>query len=61
MSKTSANLARALQSTRPGEHWDANKRLQWNMDVKVIAAMLYRFHSPSRENFIAACGGLHNV
>ena len=33
-------LADALRQTRPADHWDANKRVQWEMDVRVIADVL---------------------
>jgi len=30
-------LAENLKAQRPQPHWCANKRLQWEMDVKAIA------------------------
>lgn len=55
-------LADNLKSTRPGEHWDANKRLQWSMDVKAVANVCFlsndRFDS---DKFFEACGGLFDV
>jgi len=30
-------LADALRAQRPAYHWDANKRVQWDLDVKAIA------------------------
>ena len=49
-------LATALYRQRPEDHWCANKRTQWTMDVKavedVLAAGNPRF---SRERFQEAC------
>ena len=30
-------LADALREQKPAPHWDANKHVQWNQDVKAIA------------------------
>lgn len=30
-------LANALRAQKPAEHWDPNKRVQWELDVKAIA------------------------
>jgi hypothetical protein len=55
-------LAGALKSERPGENWDANKRVQWNQDVKAIARVLASDNVRSNHGvFIAACGGLFGV
>lgn len=55
-------LANALNGTRPGENWDANKRVQWNMDVKTIAGVCFSFNPGfDMEKFIQTCGGLFNV
>jgi hypothetical protein len=55
-------LAHALREQRPGEHWDANKHVQWDLDVRAItrvcAASNSRFNG---SKFIAACGGLFGV
>jgi hypothetical protein len=51
-------IAAAMAGNRPGEHWDANKHVQWNGDVAALARA-FKFDNasfkPSR--FIAACGG----
>jgi hypothetical protein len=55
-------IAQALKEQRPGEHWDANKHVQWDLDVKALAKMAraqnLRFDF---QKFYAACGGLFNV
>ena len=55
-------LARAFNGERPGEHWDVNKCVQWDLDVKAVARVLacdnWRF---DEARFLAACGGLFNV
>lgn len=30
-------LADALRAQRPADHWDPNKRVQWELDVKAVA------------------------
>jgi hypothetical protein len=30
-------LADALRAQKPAEHWDPNKRTQWNLDVGAVA------------------------
>ena len=30
-------LADALRAEKPASHWDPNKRVQWELDVKAIA------------------------
>ena len=56
------NLALALKAERPGEHWDADKRVQWTLDVKAIARVCERdnprFKTPT---FFTACGGLFDA
>ena len=53
-------FAAALLNNRPGENWD--KRVQWNQDVKAIAAECRQFNSNfDYHRFIDACGGLFNV
>jgi hypothetical protein len=55
-------IADTFRSNRPNDHWDANKRLQWDMDVNAMADVCRRFNAQfKRERFIDACGGLHNV
>ncbi len=44
------------------DHWDANKRLQWNLDVQAMADACRRFNGMfKRDTFIDACGGLHDA
>jgi hypothetical protein len=55
-------LAQALRNTRPGENWDANKRAQWNLDVKAVLDICASENSNfDRHRFIEACGGLFDV
>ena len=56
------SLAQALKAERPGEHWDANKRMQWNLCVKAVARVVSK-HSITWQIdvFVAACGGLFDV
>lgn len=52
-------LATALESNRPGENWDANKKVQWNLDVKAVAGACRQFNTGFKaDRFYAACGGL---
>jgi len=51
-------IAGVLKSTRPAEHWDANKREQWTLDVRAIADVLAQDNARfDRARFIKACGG----
>jgi hypothetical protein len=52
-------LAEALSVERPGIHWDANKKVQWELDVKAIVRAC-RSSNPrfDAQRFITACGGL---
>ena len=51
-------LADAFYQTRPQEHWDANKRQQWQQDMKFVANTLALDNSKfNRETFYKACGG----
>lgn len=55
-------LAGALKAERPGENWDANKRVQWDQDVKAIARVLESDNKLFKTDvFTAACGGLFGV
>lgn len=53
-------LALAFQRERPGSNWDANKRVQWNQDVKAVFEVCRKFN-PGADwgRFEHACGGLH--
>ena len=52
-------FADALKRERPADHWDANKHVQWNLDVRAIAAVLARDNARfDRERFLTACGEL---
>jgi hypothetical protein len=35
-------LADALRTEKPGENWDPNKRVQWELDVKAVANVCAR-------------------
>jgi hypothetical protein len=51
-------LAQALHYRRPEDHWDANKRVQWELDVNAIADVCARFNGAfDRGRFISACNG----
>ena len=55
-------IAAAMKAERPGLFWAANKRAQWNMDVKVLASMFERDNVAFRPfQFLEACGGLFDV
>ena len=55
-------LAAALKGERPGENWDANKRMQWNLDVKAVVRVCKQFNGIfDTGRFIDACGGLFEV
>lgn len=52
-------IAAALKANRPGENWDANKRVQWNLDARAMAQVAARFNSGFKpQRFYDACGGL---
>ena len=54
-------IATAMAQARSGLFWDA-MRVQWNTDVKGLAAMFERDNVAFRPSqFIEACGGLFNV
>ena len=38
-------LADALKSERPGDNWDPNKMVQWELDVKAIATVCAQSNS----------------
>jgi len=44
------------------DHWDANKRQQWALDVRHLCAVL-RTDNPkfNADTFIKACGGIHEA
>ncbi len=55
-------IAATMKAERPGLFWDANKRTQWNMDVKALALMFDRDNLAFiSSKFIEACGGLFDV
>jgi hypothetical protein len=35
-------LADALREQKPAEHWDPNKLVQWELDIKAVADVLAR-------------------
>jgi hypothetical protein len=50
-------LADALKTEKPGDNWNPNKRVQWELDVKAIANTCATFNGRfSRSRFLAACG-----
>ena len=52
-------LADKLKSNRPLSNWSANKHVQWDQDVAVIADACARLNPGfKRAKFLAACGGL---
>ena len=57
MTRKDILIAAALKRQQPAEHWDANKRCQFGLDVNSIADALAsdnpRF---DRERFLKACG-----
>lgn len=57
--KDYVKLAGALKAERPGLNWDANKRVQWDLDVKAVARVLASANDRfDHDVFIAACGGM---
>lgn len=52
-------FAENLKVERPGVCWDANKKTQWNLDVKAVAKVCKSFNAQFKhERFYEACGGL---
>jgi hypothetical protein len=50
-------LADALKAEKPGDNWNPNKRVQWELDVKAIANTCAQFNSNfKRDRFLTACG-----
>lgn len=50
-------LADALKDEKPGDNWNPNKRVQWEIDVKAIANTCARFNDRfNSSRFLAACG-----
>jgi len=55
-------IAAAMKAERPGKHWDAAKRLQWDQDVKALCRVFERDNEAFRwSQFLEACGGLFDV
>jgi hypothetical protein len=53
-------LADALKAEKPGDNWNPNKRVQWELDVKAIANTCAQFNPNfQRDTFLAACGVPH--
>lgn len=51
-------LADALRRERPGDHWDPNKRVQWELDVKAVADVCKRVNCRfDRDRFIGYING----
>lgn len=54
-------LAKCFKESRPGEHWDIYKHVQWDLDVCVVARLLLAQNSRFLKwKFFEACGGLFN-
>lgn len=55
-------IAALLKAERPGEHWDANKRMQWQLIVnsftRLFASDNCRFQG---DRFVDACGGSFDI
>jgi hypothetical protein len=50
-------IADAFKEQKPADHWDANKRTQWELDVKAVAKALATMNPRFNfSRFIAACG-----
>ena len=50
-------IATALKAQKPADHWDANKRVQWALDVKAVAQAISAFNPLFRMGqFMRACG-----
>jgi hypothetical protein len=50
-------LADALKAEKPGDNWNPNKRVQWELDVKAIADTCAQFNPNfKRDRFLTACG-----
>jgi hypothetical protein len=50
-------LADALKAEKPGDNWNPNKRVQWELDVKAIANTCAMFNCRfNRSRFLTACG-----
>jgi hypothetical protein len=55
-------MANALRCARPGENWDANKKVQWDLCVRAVADTCKHFNGAfDRERFLKACGGLFDA
>lgn len=55
--KDYVKFASALRGEKPGMHWDANKHVQWDLDVRAVTRVL-RDDNPNFDEarFLAACG-----
>jgi hypothetical protein len=52
-----AALAEAMKAEKPAAHWNANKMVQWELDVKALAQVCARFNSRfDYDRFVEACG-----
>ena len=60
--KDHVRIAEVFKDNRPGENWDANKRVMWNLLAKNIASALKADNDAFNiELFANACGGLFNI
>jgi hypothetical protein len=50
-------IAAAFKAERPGDNWDPNKRVQWELDIKAITGVLAGDNSRfDTDRFLLACG-----
>lgn len=50
-------IADELAEQKPAEHWDPNKRTQWELDVRAVAKALSRLNPRfDFSRFYKACG-----
>ncbi len=50
-------IADALKEQKPAEHWDANKMVQWKLDVNAVAQALGTMNPRfDLSRFTKACG-----
>ena len=50
-------FANALKAEKPGKNWDANKHIQWRLDVEAVAGVLASDNPQfDRQRFLDAAG-----
>jgi hypothetical protein len=51
-------LADALRAEKPGDKWDANKHVQWELDIKAVSNVCRSFNPRfNRERWLAYIAG----